>query len=377
VQGRGSGIDLFRVAGVQIALDASWLIIFALILWSLAAGYFPHAYPGYGTGEYWLIGLAATLLFFASILAHELAHAVVGNRRGQEVRRITLFIFGGMAHLSREPDSPRDELVIAAVGPLTSVALAGVFWLGARWAGGAGAAPLWVAAFDYLAAINLALAVFNLLPGFPLDGGRLLRAVLWLRWRDLQAATARAADWGAGIGLGLIALGIFEVFGGVLVGGLWLVLIGMFLRGAAHTSYQSTVVEQALGQVPVRDLMIRDPVTVPAEATISQAVEEHFLRHGFASFPVRRNGEVEGLISLQQIKDCPPAERGRRTIHELMRPAQPAIEVPASAPAAEALRRMAEAGSGRLLVVEGGHVVGLITRAAIMGFVHVREELRR
>jgi Zn-dependent protease/predicted transcriptional regulator len=369
------GIDVVRVGGVQIAIDYSWILIFLLVVWSLSAGYFPRTYPGQSVGAYWAIGTVATLLFFASVVAHELMHALMANRLGQPVRRITLFIFGGMAHLSREPSDPATELKIAAVGPLTSFFLGGVFWLAQGWAETAQSGTLVVAMFGYLAIINVTLAVFNLLPGFPLDGGRLLRAALWYRWRDLRRATAAAANWGSGIGLGLIALGAFEIFGGALVGGLWLILIGAFLRGAAQSTYQHLVAEQALGAAHVRDLMVVQPAAVPADATVTQAVNEHFLRHGFGGYPVVRDGHVEGVVTLRQVKECSPAERDRRTVGDIMRHADGSLCVAASASAADALRQMRDVDSGRLLVTDHGNVIGLITRSGISRFVQIRTEL--
>jgi Zn-dependent protease/predicted transcriptional regulator len=369
------GIDLVRIAGIQIAIDFSWVIIFLLVLFSLSAGYFPTAYPGHPSGAYWAIGSAATLLFFASVVIHELAHAVVANRLGQPVRRITLFVFGGMAHLSREPRDPRTEMMIAGVGPLTSLLLAGVFSVFAVGSENAGFGPLWVAMFSYLGFINLALAVFNLLPGFPLDGGRLLRGFLWLRWGDLRRATARAADWGSGIAFGLMALGMLEIFGGALVGGLWLIFIGMFLRGAARASYRGVLVEEALSGTRVRDVMIDHPVVVPGEATVSEAVEDAFLRHGFGGFPVGRDHDIEGLVSLRQVRALAPEDRRRRTVREVMQPAEPGIRVSASAPIADALKRMVDSDNGRLLVTDGSKIVGLVTRTGITRFIQMRAEL--
>lgn len=370
-----SGVDLFKVAGIQIAIDYSWLVIFVLVLWSLAAGYFPHEYPGFARGQYWGIGAFATLLFFASVLIHELAHSLVANRVGQNVRRITLFLFGGMAHLSREPSNAIAELKIASVGPLTSLALGGVFWLLRAGAESIAAGPLWVAMFRYLSFINVALAVFNLLPGFPLDGGRILRGVLWYRSGNLRSATARAADWGSGIALGLMGLGILQIFGGALVGGLWLIFIGMFLRGAARTSYHGVVIEHVLGAAKVADLMVTNPSTIPDDLTVRDAIEEYFLHHGFGGFPVTRNGQIAGLVTLGQIKHCPPEERARRTVGEIMRVADAAVTIPAEASVSDALRGMVEADSGRLLVTDGGRVVGLITRTGITRFIQLKTEL--
>ncbi len=369
------GIDLFKVAGIRIAIDYSWLVIFLLVLWSLSAGYFPHEYPGYGWTRYWAVGAVATVLFFASVLLHELSHSLVANRRGQNVRRITLFIFGGMAHLSREPSDATVELQIAAAGPVTSLVLGGIFWVLQLLLQTVTAASLWIAMLRYLAYINVALAVFNLLPGFPLDGGRILRGFLWRRSGDLRAATARAADWGSGIAFGLMALGVLEIFGGALIGGLWLIFIGMFLRGAARASYHGVVVEQALRGARVRDLMIPDPIIVPPDITVEQVIEEQFLRHGFGGFPVGHDGHIEGLVSLSQLKHCPPEARRVRTVREIMRPVALDVNIPASASVSDALRQMVASDSGRLLVTEGDRVVGLITRSLITRFIQVKTEL--
>ena len=321
------------------------------------------------------MGVVATLLFFASVVTHELAHSLVANRLGQPVRRITLFIFGGMAHLSREPSNATAELKIAAVGPLTSVALGAVFWLCKRVATGIGLPLLWSAAFKYLAFINVALALFNLLPGFPLDGGRILRGLLWRRSGNLRAATARAADWGAGIAFGLMGLGLVEILGGSLVGGLWLIFIGMFLRGAARAGYHGVVVERALGSATVRDLLVSDPVIVSGDLTVSQVIEEYFLRHGFGGFPVGEPGRIEGLVSLAQIKHCPPDQRAHCRVREIMRPADAAVKIAVSASVSDALRQMVTADSGRLLVIDGDRVVGLVTRSGITRFIQLKTEL--
>jgi len=372
---RPQGIDLFKVAGIQIAIDYSWIVVFLLVCWSLSAGYFPHEYPGYGWAQYLVVGVVATLLFFASVVTHELAHSLVANRLGQPVRRITLFIFGGMAHLSRQPSNASAEIQISAVGPLTSLALGALFWVCTRIAVGSGLPLLWAAVFKYLAFVNVALALFNLLPGFPLDGGRVLRGLLWRRSGNLRAATARAADWGAGIAFGLMALGLVEILGGALIGGLWLIFIGMFLRGAARAGYHGVVVEQALGGATVRDLMVSDPVIVPGDRTVSQAIEEHFLRHGFGGFPVGEPGQIEGLVSLAQIKHCPADQRAHRQVREVMRPADAAVTIAATASVSDALRQMVTADSARLLVTDGGRVIGLITLSGLTRFIQLKTEL--
>ncbi len=368
----GEGIELFRLAGVSVAIDYSWLIIFALVLWGLSAGYFPEQYPGFATSSYWIVGLIATLLFFASVLIHEMSHAWVANRMGEKVSRITLFIFGGMAHLSGEPDSPASAFKIAGIGPLTSLALGALFWVIHQTIPAAPALTLWRAVFRYLAYINIALALFNLLPGFPLDGGRLLRAILWWRSGNLPRATAQAADWGQGIAFGLIALGAFEIFAGALIGGLWLIFIGLFLRSAALASYQHVFVDQMLSRLRVRDIMVTDPVTLPPDLPISEAVDKYFLHLGFGGFPGVSDGQVMGLLSLPQVSSCPAAERSTRRVSDIMRRLDDTAAIPASATVAQALHRMAEANAGRLLVMDGNRLAGLITRSGIARLVQMR-----
>jgi Zn-dependent protease len=368
------GVNLFRAFGVQIAIDYSWLIIFLLVLWSLAAGYFPGQYPGYSRWSYAAAGLVGTLLFFSSVLVHELSHALVANRIGAKVRKITLFIFGGMAHLSGEPRDPNAELRIAAAGPLTSVGLGALFYAVSLLLARSDVEALWTAVFRYLGFINLSLAVFNLLPGFPLDGGRLLRAYFWRRTGDLRAATRRAADWGAGIAVGLMVLGALQIFGGALVGGLWLIFIGMFLRGAARASYYGLVVESALAQTRVRDIMVPQPVVISPNASVADAIEDYFLRYGYGGFPVGSDGRIEGMLSLPAVQRCPREERATRPVRDVMRPLDGLIIGP-DATAATALQRMVACDTGRLVVLERGALHGLITRTGIMRFVDLKTQL--
>jgi len=368
-------LDLFRVGSIQIGVDASWLIIFLLVLWSLAAGYFPQQFPGQGWGVYLFVGVVSTLLFFASVLVHELSHAMVGNRLGEQVRRITLFLFGGMAHLSGEPRSPAAEFKIAVVGPLTSVVLGAVFLLAARAAAALGVGALWIAMFRYLGFINIALAVFNLLPGYPLDGGRLLRAFFWSRSGDLQSATARAADWSGGIAIGLMVLGALQIFSGGLIGGLWLIFIAMFLRGAAQAGYHSVLVERALGGAQVRDLMVEEPFSVGSALSLAEAVDEAFLRHGVTGFPVVDDGAVRGILSLSDVRRVAASERAQRSVGEVMRPLDDSICISPDATIAAALRQMSEADSGRLLVIGDGKLRGFITRSGIARFIQLRTAL--
>jgi len=368
-------LELFKVAGVQIEIDYSWIVIAMLVWWSLSAGYFPTTYPGHALTSYWIVGALGTVLFFASVLGHELSHAALGNRMGENVSRITLFIFGGMAHLSGEPKTAGDEFKIAAIGPVSSIVIAAIFWAIGRTLTGLHAPSLWVALFSYLAFINVALAVFNLLPGFPLDGGRILRAILWHFWGDFRRATAAAADWGNTIAWGLIGLGAIEIFGGGLVGGIWMIFIGLFLRGAANASYQSVVIEQMLGRARVADLMIREPVTIDPDTSISDAIDQYFLHYGYAGFPVVRDGRAMGILSLSNVRACPREERMSRRVHDIMVPLSEKLEISSGATVSDAMHRMAEADAGRLLVLDAERLTGLITRSQVARFVQLKSQL--
>jgi Zn-dependent protease len=327
-----SEIVLFDIAGIRVAVDISWLIVFVLVFWSLTAGYFPSLHPGYAWTEYLIVGLGATLCFFASVLLHELSHALVAKYLGERVERITLFIFGGMAHMRDEPASARIEFLIAGAGPLASLVLGALFWLTPQLFSVISHWPMWHSVFVYLGFINLALAVFNLLPGFPLDGGRLLRAVLWARSGDFVKATARAADWGRAIAYGLMGLGAIEIFLGSLMGGLWLIFVAFFLRSAAIASYQSVLARQVLEGVWVKRFMAANPITIPANLTVERAIEEYFLQHEYHGYPVTSDGKVVGLLSLSEVRSCPPAERNQRVVGNFMRPLDSSIRIASTAP---------------------------------------------
>jgi len=370
------GLDLFQVGGIHVRLDVTWLFIFGLVLVSLAAGYFPRAHPDAGTAGHWIAGLVATLLFFLSIVAHELAHAGMARRAGIPVPSITLFLFGGVSEMAREPDDAGTELRVAAVGPLASLGLAIVFYGVHRLL-----APLEISSLVagvplYLAWINTALAVFNLLPGLPLDGGRVLRALAWWQTGSLRRATRIASNAGKGIAVGLMVLGALEIFLGALVGGLWLILIGLFLRATAEAGYQSLVVKQSLEDVRVSDVAIADPVCVSPDTSLQSLVEECVLRHGHRSYPVVEQGRVVGLIALEDLRDTDAPARSAETVGARMRPLSELETVSPDAPVTEAMGRLSSAGP-RLLVLRDGELAGLLTAERLAHFVEIRQALEQ
>ena len=363
------GIRIARVFGVPVYIHFSWVVIFGLITWSLATGYFPARYPDLPASSYWAKGLVASLLFFLSILLHEIGHAVVALRHGIGVRSITLFVFGGVAQMDKDPEDGWTEFKIAAIGPVVSLVLAALFYVGASlpFLGNAGGAVA-----RYLALINLTLALFNLIPAFPLDGGRLLRGVLWKPAGKLRA-TRIAAGAGTFFAFFLIVSGVFRLLGGDGVTGVWYILIGWFLKEAADGAYQGTRLDETLRGALVRDAMLTEVGTVPAHTSLAHAAREHFLRTGYGGYPVMRGDDVVGLICLRDILRVPPEEREGTSVQAVMTPLGDAIVTDAKAPLLEAMAQMAT-GAGRLLVMQDGKMVGFLTLGSVIRHLKAREE---
>lgn len=370
----GAGITLFRVAGIWIRLDFSWFLVFALVFLALSAGYFPRNFPGQTPGVYWMAGFIATLLFFASVLIHELSHSLVAIRSGLQIPEITLFIFGGVSRLAQEPKDPVTELKVAVVGPLSSFALALLFQAAKGLFGGL-APTMWVAVLGYLAWINLALGIFNLIPGFPLDGGRILRALWWWRTGSLTQATKVASDFGKGFAVALMFLGALQIFAGALINGLWFLFIGLFLRGMSVRGYEEVIIRKALEGVRVEEVMIREVVTVPPDLTISRLVQDYILRYAYRGFPVVENGRVLGMVSLTEVKEVPLEEQPRTQVSQVMLPTDDSLVVGADTSLAEALVKMSQEGAERLLVMRRDRMVGLITKTGLMRFVQLKQVL--
>ena len=354
----GGTVRVLTIRGIPINVHVSWLVIYGLITWTLAVGYFPHALPDLPAAAYWANGLLAAFLLFVSVLLHELSHSLVAMAHGLAVRGITLHVFGGVSHLEDEPPNPRAEFLIAAVGPVTSFAIAGVLWL----ISAAGVVrPAWAqAVVAYLVLVNVAVGIFNLVPGFPLDGGRLLRAGLWKWIGTLGQATYVASRVGVGFAFALMALGVFQILGGNVVGGIWFILIGMFLRGAADASYSQMALREALGRLPVRDIMTREVVTVRPEATVEQLADA-FWSHHVTSFPVVDGGTVRGIASVQQVHAVPPEQRIERRVSELMRPLTDELVIGPDDSVFDALGKATRNQIGRLAVLKDSRLVGYLS----------------
>jgi Zn-dependent protease len=371
-----------RALGIPIHVHASWFAVFFFVTWSLATGYLPETLPGLSSPRYWGMGGIAALLLFLSVLLHELGHSYVALRYQIPIKQITLFIFGGMAHMGKEPPSPRAEFLIAMAGPLVSLIL------GAGCLGGAMAVDSLFARSGIqglvvlgglLGMVNVQLGLFNLIPGFPLDGGRVLRAGLWAWNKDFNRATSQAALTGIGFGVALGLIGAVLMVGAwsgvtgrsIARNGGWLIFIGAFLFSAALTSRRQAAMRTSLASVTVRQVMVHRVVTLLPDMSVQDAVDQYFVAHGFGGFPVCEEGQVLGVVTVRDVQALPTALWPWRRVREVMRPASPAFCIPPDWSVMQAMERMVQGGWDRLAVVENGVIVGLIARSAIAHFLQL------
>jgi Zn-dependent protease/CBS domain-containing protein len=366
-----------RVFGIDIEVDYTWFIIFALIVLLLASRGGPLAVgvPDLGAGIRLLVAVFAALLFFVSVLLHELSHSVVALRNGLPITGITLFVFGGVSKLSDEPQTPGIEFKMAIAGPLASFVLAVVFGVLAWGVRDGAAGETFFRVFRYLAFINGLLGVFNLLPGFPLDGGRVLRAALWQWLHSLLRATRIAAGMGQGLGTLMILWGIFSLLALRSTGGLWTALVGWFLSSAAQSSYQQLMVKQTVAGVSVSSIMTRNVHSVRADATLEDIVHEQIMTHSHPAYPVFDDGRLLGILSLADIRQVPRERRPYVTAGEVVSPLKEEQTIRPEADVWEALTRMSSSNQGRLLVTEDGELRGIVSRTDVMRLIRVRMEL--
>lgn len=367
-------IPLGRILGIPLGLDYSWFLVFALVTWSLGSSYFPEQYPGWSAGLYWTIGLATSLLFFVSVILHELGHSVIALRNGIPVRSITLFIFGGVAQIGREPGSPGVEFRVAIAGPIVSFALAGLFgalgWLGANLAPFAALAT-------YLAYINGSLGLFNLIPGFPLDGGRVFRAIVWKVTHSFRRATEIAGSAGHLFAWAFIFWGVWQMFGGNFAGGLWIAFIGWFLQNAATASVQQMTLERLLAGHTVGEIMTRECTTLAPEVTLEQLVHDHILKTGRRCFPVARAGRVEGLLTVHHVREIPRERWATTTAEQAMTPLARLRIARSSDGLGVAMQEMTQEGVNQLPVIDAvtGDLVGVLARDNVLTFVRTLAQI--
>lgn len=371
----GRGIKIGKILGIEIYVDFSWLIIFVLLLWSLSRGFYPVKYPNLSESTYIIMGAISALLLFACVLLHELSHSIIAQRSGIPVPRITLFIFGGVAQISEEPREAGTEFNVAIAGPICSLILAALFYVLSK-TGIFAADVRFIAVFEYLAIVNLVLVIFNMIPGFPLDGGRILRAYLWNRWKDIKRATFVVSKIGSSFGITLIILGGLIILAGNLISGIWFIFIGMFLNNAAKTGYQTTVLKYAMEGVRIKDVMTRDVVTVSPDITLSDLVRNYFYKYIFLSFPVIDDRDrFLGLISLRQVKEYPQSQWGERTVEEVMVKASELKILSQDDDAMDALNALMTSNVGRIPILKDERLVGILTRRDIMTLLTIKTDL--
>jgi len=372
----GKRISLFKLLGFEVGIDWSWIIIAILILWSLSTGFFPMYYKNLSTEMYWMMGLVGAAGLFLSIIFHEFCHSMMARRYGMPMKGITLFIFGGVAQMEDEPPSPKAEFMVAIVGPLSSLAIGLIFYGIYIFGKNAGLPEPVNGVVGYLAFINGILAGFNIIPAFPLDGGRVLRSILWGLKKNLKWAT-RVSSWiGTGFGILLIVLGTVNVLRGNFVGGMWWLLIGMFLHGAAKSAYQQLIMRKALEGEPLTKLMKTDPVTVPASVSLKEFVEDYVYRHHYKMFPVMDNSnKLAGCITTKQLKEVPKENWDQKKVADLAMQCSPENSVDSKEDAMKALSKMKSNSASRLMVTEGDHLLGIISLKDMLEHLSLKAEL--
>jgi Zn-dependent protease/CBS domain-containing protein len=366
-------LRLGKLAGIDISIHVSWLVIVVLLTWSLATGWFATLYPGWSTLTYWLASLLATLLLFASVLLHELAHSLVARARGLPVKNITLFIFGGLSNIEQEPKSPGVEFQMSFVGPLTSLLLGGVSYL-LLFAIGGGTSPL-AAILGYLAVMNVLLGVFNLVPGFPLDGGRILRSIVWKISGSLRTATRVATLVGQVIASLFIVAGIWLLLTVNLLDGIWIGLIGWFLLSSTQSAHSQVMLETIFKGVAVSEVMNTHPVTVPANISVQKLVHDLLLPQGWRTALVMQGEQLAGLISLSAIRHIPREEWGQTPVGFAMIPLEKLHVVSPQQSLNEVLPLLGTGDVNQLPVVQDAHLVGVLSREDIVRFLDIRRGL--
>ncbi len=367
---------LFRLFGFEVKLNLTWLLLALLITWTLAAGLFPADYPGLSQRTYWWMGIAGAVGVLFSIVLHELSHSLVARHFGLPIRGITLFIFGGVAEMEEEPVSPKVEFLMAVAGPLASILLAILLFqfeqLVTAWDGSTAI----IGISHYLAVFNLIVAIFNLVPAFPLDGGRMLRAALWHWNNNLRGATHTASQIGSGFGLVLMILGGLAFIQGSFIGGMWWFLIGAFLRGAAKTSYQQLLIHAILSNTPVRRWMNIAPVTVSPATTIAQLLENYVYKHHCKMFPVVEDSKLLGCVTTEGIKQIPREQWVQKTAGDLLTPSSPANTVSPDTDAAKLMADMVKPNRPTwYMVVDADRLVGVISLNSLREFLALKLEI--
>ena len=370
-----SSIKLFRIAGIEIRLDYSWFIIFAILVYYFGFSYFPVVLPDLSRGFLAIVTIVTVLLFFFSVLAHELSHSLVAKKRGMPVSRISLWIFGGIAEIEKEPETPFTEFAMAIVGPVASFVLAGIF--GIIWFFTRTFSPVNESA-AYLAQINVILGVFNLVPGYPMDGGRVLRSIVWKATGNLKRATFIASTIGRVFGFLLIALGVIFFFTNNFFNGAWFAFIGWFIQSAAYMSYRQLIFDISIKGIKVRDIITEDVVTVTQELSLKDIVEDYFMKYRFSRFPVVTNihsQKLIGVLSINDIKAFPREDWGNITAGKVVKSVSENEIVDEDSDISDAFKKMTKNNLAHLVVMTDFRIKGMITRTDVMRYIQFYSDL--
>lgn len=367
---------LITLFNIPIEINYTWFIILGLVVFTLARGYFPYTNPELGTTAHWIMAFIAAFLLFASLLAHELSHSIVAKKNKLPIHGITLFIFGGVAHLEKEPPSPAVEFKMAIAGPLMSFFLACLFFGLTQAFYNLGFPKALLSITNYLFILNLAVGIFNLIPGFPLDGGRVLRAALWSYYADVKKATAIASGFGKGFAFFLIAVGFFNLFfTRSIIAGIWFIFLGIFLQEAAEMSYRQVVMKKILSGVKVENLMTKNVVTVSADITLDKLVDDYFFKLRYTTFPVIEDDLLLGLVTLHNVKEIAKDKWKETTAREIMIPIGKDLVTGKDTDAMDAFTKMAKTGIGRLLVIEDTKLIGILSQRDIIRLFEFKAEI--
>jgi len=369
------GFHFFKVLGIPIRINYTWFIVFVLVVWTLAMGYFPHMGPQYTPLTRWIMSIITAIILFASILIHELSHSYMAQRQGIKIKSITLFIFGGIAQMAGETRSPKGEMKIAAAGPIMSILISGIFWMITYVTYRTMPSSPILPVAQFLAYTNMILAFFNLIPGFPLDGGRLLRAAIWQKTGDLNKATLITSRIGKGFALFLMFTGFWNILRGFLIDGIWLIFIGMFLQQAAEEGYRQTLLHKTFSAVKVKDIMVTPVIVVDENLSIDRVVNEYFFKYRYNTFPVVSDNRLKGMISIHDIKKIQKEMWPFTSVREVMNRNLDEFTISPEQVATEALQKMIETHSGRLIVVEDNKVIGIISQRDIMRMLKLKTDL--
>jgi Zn-dependent protease/CBS domain-containing protein len=371
----GKRISLFKLFGFHVKMDFSWFILAVLIVWSLARGLFPHFYKGFSASTYWVMGIAGAIGLLFSIVFHELWHSLIARRFGLPMKGITLFIFGGVAEMSEQPPSPKAEFFMAIAGPLASIFLGIGLMLISMIGEGIGLSRALMGVIEYLAWINLILAGFNLIPAFPLDGGRVLRSVLWGWKENINWATNISSKIGSAFGFALIIFGVVEVIAGNFIGGAWMFLIGLFIRSSSQMSYKQMVLRNSFYGEKISKYMASNPVKVSPDISLEKLIEDYIYKYHYKMYPVVEKEKIIGCVELKSVKNIPKEERASKKVRDIMEACSKSNTISPDEKADKVLSLMQQKRRSRLMVVEGDKLVGVISIKDLMDFLSIKIDL--